>query len=782
MKKQFIKRTFTLVMASAFVSALFVGGAGNAFVFDEKTVVTSAQSTGQVFDENNIKLTVATITDPHIGYEGNDKKLNNTLSVLKDFAGEDGIDVFLSAGDNTQDGTQEQAAYFMEILGDHFDLTKVPAVVAHGNHDVYWQNNISRSEFFDVYNPYGMYTFDKDLDAAKGGNRHIEFEGYHFLTVDIQTYMPNINNLNDTTKSWLSSTLAAISADNPDEPIFVVSHSPQINTIHGSILATAGYGEIARDEDTAAWGASKDFDAILNNYPQAILISGHTHYPVNNELSIMQTGYTSFTPGGAADLSQNKDTAETAGGAMPEARTHSQGTLMQIDKDNNVRIIRIDMVQKKQIKQPWIIPAPKADKSHLTYYSAARGETNTAPTFASAETLDVTAASASSMKVTYPKASDDDMVYSYRITVKKGADGNGGQIASVTTLSPWIYYPDLSQIPQMLSHTFASPVSYPCVVEVVAIDCWGKESAPLTKTLQDPTPNDILAAGDFDNSVTSFGEVNKNSYQAISALRAQYNAMSYTRKARVTKYAQFKALEKQFYQTYAVSEDVKGNASAKDAYFNMIPSATRGTVADSDFCGVDIKWTGTTMNSPVGLNTPLALDGLTIAFGGLDFSSDNKVLGFMFSSLARDRYTASETLLVQIDFATGTMYVGGGNLAQQIGKADCLLYDNVVSRPVQLQMKKLGEAYTLTVSVYGMESETFALPADAIASATNLTDTTAVFASVTPWAKNTHGEMNLYAVYNQPTGGENSGCGSATMLGVIPALAAVAFCLGKKRN
>ena len=794
----------SILLATALVSTTAIGALGS--LAGGKTTSVSAETTGQVFDENNIALTVATISDPHIGYAGNDQKLNNTLTVLKEFA-PNGIDMFLSAGDNTQNGVEEEAKYFMEILGAHFDLTKVPIVAAHGNHDTYWSGCMNAAQFYDAYGE-AMYTFDTDKEAAKKGNRHIEFGGYHFITVQIASYMPDVNNLTAETKTWLSNKLAAINAEDPNKPIFVVSHSPQLNTIYGSILGdptdkeSVQYGDISRNEDTAHWGSSRDFDAILNNYPQTILISGHTHYANNNELSIMQTGYTSFTPGGAADLAANKDTVETQAGVMPEARSHSQGTLMEIDKDNNVRITRIDFVKKEQIKQPWIIPAPKADKSHLQYYRPERGNTTTAPEFES-DALEVIAASTNSVRVIYPTAKDDDMVYSYRITLK---NASGGTMATVTTLSPWVYYPDLSKLPTSNSYLFQNvKLNYPCTAEIVAIDCWGKESEPLTKVIQDPTEDDIRYAGEFDTKVSGFGEVAESSFEAIVALRAEYNAMSYSRKGRVTKYAQLVELEKAFYQTYAVEEIVKENGvTDASKYFSAIPSTTRGKVETSAFCGVDISWTGATLNNPVGLNRTFDLDGLTISFGGLEMESEDKLLGFIFSSKARDKYTASESLLIQADLSTGRLSVGGGNLAQTLGTSACLTYDNAVSRPVELTIRKTESAYALIVSAYGMESETFELPVSAVESATNLTDTTKVFASVTPWAKGTTGKMNLYAIYNKPVadetpdetpntsdsatnsgadkGEEKGGCGSVTAIAAVPVVIAAAVALSKKKE
>jgi hypothetical protein len=268
----------------------------------------------------------------------------------------------------------------------------------------------------------------------------------------------------------------------------------------------------------------------------------------------------------------------------------------------------------------------------------------------------------------------------------------------------------------------------------------------LSKTIVDPSEADIQAAAEFDSKVTNFGMVTEDSFEQIIALRTEYDEMSYTRKACVTKYTQFKEIERSFYQTFALSQEVKENVLLLNDCYNMISSTTRGTVSQSSVCGLDIKWTDTTTNQLVGVNKAYALDGLTVDFGGLDFSSKNKVLGFVMSSLARDKYTTGQSLLLQIDFSSGSVYVGDGTAERLLGDADALRFENVINRPVRLKLVKTENEYEVIITVYGEDSVTFAIPQEAIESATNLTDETKVFVSVSPWAKNTCGEMNLYSI------------------------------------
>ncbi len=723
----------TNAVAGCLCAVLFVATIGLSIAPTQSTAA-AARLGGQTFDENNVALTFGAITDPHVGYGRNDEILDNTLAVLEEFA-PNGIDVILSAGDNTQNGTREEAELFMSVLRKHYDLTKVPAVIAHGNHDTYWAGCMTTQQFYEAFGD-DMYTFDLDRDSAKRGNRHIVYGGYHFLTVQIQTFMPDINNLTAETKDWLNATLSEITKKNPEKPVFISCHSPQLNTIYGSMESDA----------TGVWGASKDFDGILNKYPQAFLISGHTHYANNSELSIMQTGYTSFTPGGSSHISANKDTNETSSGAVPDARARSQGTVVEVDSSNNVRITRVDFVKRKQIKDVWIVPAPKADKSHLTYYTAERAKNNVAPTFAS-NAAEIVPLNANKIRIDYSKAIDDDMVYSYAVTLK---NASGSVIRSVNTLSPWLEYPDPEEIPQTLSCVMSGiSISYPCSVEIVAKDCWGKESEPLIKTFSDPTEKDIEEAEKFDERVRSLGEITQNSYEEIFALRKQYNAMSYSRKQRVTEHEMLRAAERTFYRTWCVADKTKHSGLGVDSYYSLIPSSSRGSVENSDFCGVKVAWNGATLNNCVGVNKSFDLNGLTLDMGGLHLESESKMLGFMISSVMKDKYTENENLLLQIDFEEGKLYVANGKQSTLLAALDCLKYDNVYARPFTLSVRLKDGAYLLKVAVYGFEETEIALPASVLKGAEHLTDLSAVYVSVTPWAKSVTGELEMYAVYRE---------------------------------
>ena len=80
----------------------------------------------------------------------------------------------------------------------------------------------------------------------------------------------------DSALQWFDETLAKVTAENPDQFVFVLTHPMIYDTVYGSDLGTYWY--------------TKDLTEILNKYPQAVTFSGHLHFPLNDPRSIMQTG------------------------------------------------------------------------------------------------------------------------------------------------------------------------------------------------------------------------------------------------------------------------------------------------------------------------------------------------------------------------------------------------------------------------------------------------------------------------------------------------------------
>jgi Icc-related predicted phosphoesterase len=82
-----------------------------------------------------------------------------------------------------------------------------------------------------------------------------------------------------TASNFLFERLTAARAESPGKPVFVFMHSPPLNTVFGS-----GSG-------------SAELTPVLNQFPEAIVFSGHSHQTLGNNQSIFQDKFTAINDG-----------------------------------------------------------------------------------------------------------------------------------------------------------------------------------------------------------------------------------------------------------------------------------------------------------------------------------------------------------------------------------------------------------------------------------------------------------------------------------------------------
>jgi len=704
--------------------------------------VSAAGEDAPAFNESEIVFTFANLSDTHIGYGSNDEILRKTLTTIKKYA-PNGIDAVLFNGDQTQDGTKEQAQLFASILKDAFDVTKVPMIVTHGNHDVYWSGCMTRAEFVDAYGS-DMYLFDKDMTSIYKGNRHVEINGYHFISVDIETFMPNYNTLSADTETWLKNTLDRIVGQDPDSYVFVSCHSPAKDTVYGSMSDDI--------KGTGDWGASAELDSILKNYPQVILFAGHTHYGINLETNINQSTYTQINSGSASDIEFDM--------IIPEnRRSFSQGMIVDVDKDNNIRITRIDLAKDMVIKTPWYIDAYKADGSSLTRYSKeTRLESNRAPQFPAG--IEVIEVSGTELRIDFKSASDDDMVFYYEIEV---LNESGAKIASKTVVTPFYNDPQLTNMPKSYSTTFTGEFKYPYTVKVRAYDCY-YQYTEVTQKMVDMTEENAIIAARFDAKIDELcaKELTAADLELVTTMRNEINKLNYKIKNMMSKLGNFEALEREYYNTYYITDCAGEFAPTKDGTFSIAPMTSKGWVEDSSNIGVKLNWKDATKNYFLGFNDQFNLDGLHLGFTNLAINSESKILGIMFSNTQKDKWLSNENLLLTIDFASGTVSTASGI---SVGRSDYLVYGNTGAIPFDLKfaMNDSGDLAMTVISPLG--TDVLTVPANALTGMANFTDPSACYVSLSPWATKSTMCIDVTAVHTEektvepevPTEPDNSG-------------------------
>ena len=450
------------------------------------------------FDEDNIVLSFGAVSDIHIngtvgGYNCN--KYDNALQLLQKYAGGklDGITI---AGDLSASAYDSSIGAAFSQITDKYMGDNANVFFITGNHDAQDSQWSTLNQF---YSDLGKYT-ENDLpstDLARG-NRHMVINGYHYIGVNMMDYWGASEAAFDNQDlEWLATELAAARADKPGQPIFVYVHAGVYGTTYGSDLYTGKY-----------WG-SKAIYSYLENYPEVVTFSGHVHFPLADERTIYQKDFTSLNCGSVQYMAIESGYLQTGSSTtMDASHDVSSGLLVQVDKNNNLKITRIDFANDSIIKEPFYISAVDYEnESHLLHYNDDYFHLdNTAPTFDETDAVSGKMAG-ENMVITFNAASDDDMVHHYIMEIK---GLNSGSVKTAKAYSDFYLYPQPEDFPD--DYTFVVPYTLAAgdsgfEISVYAVDSMGLKSEPIVykskpsdipDDVEVPVTDNLFTNGDFE--------------------------------------------------------------------------------------------------------------------------------------------------------------------------------------------------------------------------------------------------------------------------------------------
>ncbi len=475
------------------------------------------------FDEDNIVTSFGAISDIHIngdatGYNCN--KYTNALQLLKKHAGGK-LDAVTIAGDFSASAYDSSIGTAFKQITDAQLGEDANVFFVSGNHDAQEDQWSTLAQF---YADLAKYTAN-DLPSSQHdrGNRHMVINGYHYIGVNMMDYW-NASEAMFVQQdlAWLDAELAAARADKPGQPIFVYVHAGVHGTTYGSDLYTGKH-----------WG-SKLIYSHLENYPEVVTFSGHVHFPLADERTIYQKDFTSLNCGSVQYMAIEGGYLQT-GGNTTVAQSHdvSSGLLVQVDKNNNLKITRLDFSNDSVIKEPFYISAPDMEnKSHLYHYNDGYFNVdNTAPVFAKSAQASGKV-SGGNMVVKFDAATDNDMVHHYVIDIK-GLPSQA--VKSTKAYSEFYLYPQPEDFPD--SYTFTIPYT-PAAgddsfeLSVYAVDSMGMKSEPIVYESQDgdmadgievPIGQNLFKNGDFETGTNaSWTAFSGSSVKAEAAKNGNY--------------------------------------------------------------------------------------------------------------------------------------------------------------------------------------------------------------------------------------------------------------------
>jgi 3',5'-cyclic AMP phosphodiesterase CpdA len=349
------------------------------------------------------------------------------------------IDAVFVVGDLTDHGRLEEYDRLTSVFGDK---ANVPEGI-----DVYFCMGYNHDRF-------GEAVVENYLNKVKQPlHQYVEIKAYPFITISEGGTRQSAHN--DEALKFLTEKLADASVKYPGKPIFVFMHIPPLNTCYGSM-------------QNEGWGTDI-FLPVLERYPQAVVFSGHSHFPLGDPRSIHQDKFTAVNDGSTTYSEIEPNVVNK--GIHPENYEYvTEGILVNVQSNGDVEMERWDTYRNEEILPRWTVEAPH-NGSRFSYKNR---NGLPAPVFPKQAKPDVKHATNDSITVTFPQASDNDVVHHYIVEI---VDDDGKVIASFGKFSQFYLN---SMAPKELSVGFSAlPSGRKLTPRVIAIDSYNNRSVPV---------------------------------------------------------------------------------------------------------------------------------------------------------------------------------------------------------------------------------------------------------------------------------------------------------------
>jgi predicted phosphodiesterase len=484
----------------------------------------------------------AVISDTHFENNMGQGARVKVPQALKNLVAKGNIDAIFVVGDITDGGTTGQYDQLLAVFNDKSIVSEGIAVYyLMGNHDNFDGNGKTnyRNKLGSASNPYPFH-------------QYIEIKGYPFITIS-QTGTGE-GDYNAEAQTFLKNSLADAAIKYPGKPIFVFTHVPPIGTCYGS-------------HPTNGWGSSI-FPPILNQYPQVVTFSGHSHCPLGDPRSIFQDKFTAINDGSStySCLEFNEISGTTYDPDEKEFRNITEGVIVNMLENENVEIERWDTYRDEEILPKWLLEAP-FDGTKFAYKDR---NGLPAPEFGRCSEPDIRCGKPEITKeededgyvLTFPQATDNDLVHRYQVDILE----NGNSFFSNKIFSQFYLN---SQMPVKLSVSFQCPAAKTIVAQVKAIDSYSNVSSPVfsdefVTTGSIPDPNTPLPEAKLLNVVFS----ENNTAKDISPLQNNITKGASTPITYLNTVYQKWAAKFSGSSAYFYKVDYKNNQTIKNAFSN----------------------------------------------------------------------------------------------------------------------------------------------------------------------------------------------------------------------
>ena len=438
-----------------------------------------AKNNPHLMGEPDIRFGV--VSDVHLLRSGHAEMLEKTFVYFR----ERDIDAVVIPGDIADKGRISELKRCADIFKRVFpgnkgkDGRRVEKIFIYGNHDIWGSYHMIKRDpalakedaiAFEEGRPkrvweeiFGEPYSDFYLKEVKG----FVFIGAHWTKSD------NFNGLGD----FLKANAAKIGSE---KPFFYVQHSHPSNTCIG------------------AWAWGRDNGAstkALSNYPNAVVFSGHSHYPLTDERSIWQGEFTSINASSLAKSSYGYSlrenfknnshgfTGDTRRHLMPqmEMSDTSQGLIVSV-YGSELLIERRDFQADKSLGADWHISVP-----HRGDFSfKARAVNGRPPEFSLGAKISIAKVEGSLVELKFPGAQTigNRRVFEYEVTATLVEDGVDLIQLQRRVMAPDFYKPEtpggmgascVVSLDEIL-------IKGNTIFSVRPVDCFGGKGSPICET------------------------------------------------------------------------------------------------------------------------------------------------------------------------------------------------------------------------------------------------------------------------------------------------------------
>ncbi|MBR7131851.1 MAG: metallophosphoesterase [Lentisphaeria bacterium] len=406
-------------------------------------------------------LKIAVISDSQAVAERNHWGMVNTDKALK-FLSSFEPDALIIAGDLADRTDPKIYDIYMDVFRENFPDTPPVQVACAGNHEFWSRPPISNEIIWN--------DFADGLKISRDNPSRQTVGGYDFITFTEENSKKYHTEYSDKMIGKLKKVLDQAVARDNKKPIFLVTHYPPKNTVARSMRGRVKLRN------------------LLNNYPQVISLSGHTHYPIDSEKAIWQGEFTALT---TSTLSYGciggKYRNVTNGSILPYAREVQQAMMMNIFSDR-VEIRRYHIGDNNREIKPdkvWKVAIPYDPAKAL--YTDDRAKHTLPPQFPENAQMSLRHDFGFAYLLFTP-ARHDDLVFSYFMrALVKNDDGQWETVKEAEYISDFYRYqrhqttefsikiPEKTLVPGKLMR-----------FEVYAEETFGKRSKPLAIEFQTP--------------------------------------------------------------------------------------------------------------------------------------------------------------------------------------------------------------------------------------------------------------------------------------------------------